>query len=63
VRRFEKLCEILSALGECALTGGFVELERDNLARADVRISPIQSQPWRTALRVAEQAAGTFLYG
>lgn len=63
VRRFEKLCEILSALGERALTGGFVELERDNLARADVRISPIRSQPWRTALRVAEQAAGTFLYG
>ena len=63
VRRFESLCETLSAMREQARTQGFADLEPQHLMRASARIRPVQSPPWRTAYRVAEQAAGAVIYG
>ena len=62
-RRFERLCETLNAMHGQARTSGFFELDPDNFVRAVAHLTPVQSQPWRTALRVVEQAAGTVLYG
>jgi hypothetical protein len=63
VRRFERLCEALSALRGRMPTCGFADLDPKNLAGVGARVQPVKSQAWRTALRIAEQAAGTILYG
>jgi hypothetical protein len=63
VRRFENMCETLSAMREKAPTKRFVDLEPHRLTLAGARVRPVQSRPWRTAYRVVEQVAGAMIYG
>ena len=63
VRRFEQLCQMLRGLPATARTGGFFELAAGGLTRTKPSTTPLKSNVWRTASRVAEQAVGTVLYG
>lgn len=58
IRRFEELCRVLAEEGY--ETGGFREMKPP--VGGDSSAQPIQSNAFRTAHRMAEQAIGNFLY-
>lgn len=63
VRRFERLCEMLSERRARAKTTGFTELADAALMEHSLQVAPMQSNIWRTASRTIEQAIGSVLYG
>jgi hypothetical protein len=63
VRRFERLCELLSRNASQTKTADFADLDPVALVADAPNTAPLRSNIVRTGLRMMQQAASTTLYG